>query len=273
MPGFQNDPRRSASQGLRRDIALLEALVSADAQAGGGLGVNEIARAVDRDKSQVSRALKSLAEVGVVERDPGSRRYRLGLRLFSLLARAAEARLLHLAPTYMSELVESLEETVHLCVLQGASVLTVLSESPRQGFRASGWAGRTVPAYCTSAGRVLLMDKSEGEIEDLFRGAEFEQRGPRLRVRDVEALKVEVAGLRASGFALVDEEFEGDLVGVSAPVRNANGKVIAALNVSARKGRLGDRLESAGKETLAVSEELSEVLGWRARTLSLDVPS
>jgi len=62
--------------------------------------------------------------------------------------------------------------------------------------------------------------------------------------------------------AAVDEEFEPGLVGVSAPVRDFRGAVIAAINVSAPKGRLGGHLDEAGRRTLAVARELSAKLGY-----------
>lgn len=262
-----------SSYGLSRDIGLLEALTSEEAEIRGGLGVIRVAEIVGREKSQVSRALRSLAEAGLVERDPETRQYRIGWRLFTLLARTSETRLLNVAPRYMSELVDRLDETVHLCTLQETEVLTLVSESPQHGFRGAGWVGRTVPAYCTSAGRVLLIDEERAAIEHRFSQSSFETKGPRLLVESVDALWTEVSKARAQGYALVDEEFENNLVGASSPVRNANGRIIAALNVSARKTRLGPRLESAGKETAIVAGELSEALGWRVGAPKMELPS
>ncbi|WIX77895.1 helix-turn-helix domain-containing protein [Amycolatopsis carbonis] len=71
-----------SGHGLRRDLDLLEALASTEAQRAGGLGVVRLAEVTGREKSQVSRALKALALEGVVERDPDTLRYCMGRRLF-----------------------------------------------------------------------------------------------------------------------------------------------------------------------------------------------
>src|SRR5882757_1875417 len=120
---------RHQGHGLRRDIELLEALGSAEAQRAGGLGVVRLSQLVGREKSQVSRALRALADEGVVERDPDTLEYRLGWRLFSLVARTVENRLVQAAEPVMHALSAELEETCHLCVLTGGEVLTLLSVS------------------------------------------------------------------------------------------------------------------------------------------------
>jgi DNA-binding IclR family transcriptional regulator len=71
-----------------------------------------------------------------------------------------------------------------------------------------------------------------------------------------------LAVARAQGYALVDEEFEFGLVGAAAPVRDFRGQIVAALNVSAPKFRLGERLETAGKKVKRAADELSVLLGW-----------
>ncbi len=223
----------------------------------GGLGVVRIAELIGREKSQVSRALKMLAESGLVDRDPSTLHYRLGWRFFALAARAGEQRLLSVAPPLLERLVKNLGETAHLSVLQGVEVLTILSESPPHAVKAVGWSGRTVPLYCTSSGRVLLFDHDHDAISELFSGIEFRELGPNT-VGTIGELYERVVAARAQGYALVDEEFEFGLVGTAAPVRDFRGQIVAALNVTAPKFRLGERLEEAVKEVKRAADELTE---------------
>ena len=158
---------------LRRELAILTVLGGEDAIEDGGLGVVRIADLIGREKSQVSRTLKTLAESGFVDRDAATLRFRLGWRFFALAARAGEQRLLSVAPALLELLVEDVGETAHLSVLQGVEVLTVLSESPPHAIKADGWAGRTVPIYCTSSGRALLFDHDYEAIQSLLRSVGF----------------------------------------------------------------------------------------------------
>src|SRR5262245_25093312 len=86
------------STSLARAIAVLMVLGSGECTGGEGLGVVQIARLVGKEKTQVSRTLKALAEAGLVIRDAESLRYRLGWRLFTLAATAADQQLLALTP-------------------------------------------------------------------------------------------------------------------------------------------------------------------------------
>src|SRR4028118_442744 len=163
---------------LRRELAILTVLGGEEAVEDGGLGVVRIADLIGREKSQVSRTLKTLAESGFVDRDTATLQYRLGWRFFALAARAGEQRLLVVAPPLLERLVKNLGETAHLSVLQGTEVLTVLSESPPHAVKADGWAGRTVPVYCTSSGRVLLLDHDRDTLYDFLSDVEFRELGP-----------------------------------------------------------------------------------------------
>ncbi len=251
---------------LRRELAILTVLGGEEAVEDGGLGVVRIAELIGREKSQVSRTLKILAESGFVDRDTATLRYRLGWRFFALAARAGEQRLLTVAPALLERLVENLGETAHLSVLQGTEVLTVLSESPPHAVKADGWAGRTVPIYCTSSGRALLFDHDREAVSGLLSGVEFRELRPGT-VRNVEELQESISHARERGYALGDEEFEFGLVGAAAPVRDFRGRLVASLNISAPKFRLGRRLEAAGREVKKAADELSALLGWSSDSL------
>jgi IclR family KDG regulon transcriptional repressor len=246
---------------LRRELAILTVLGGEEAVEDGGLGVVRIAGLIGREKSQVSRTLRVLAESGFVDRDTTTLQYRLGWRFFALASRVGEQRLLKVAPPLLERLVENVGETAHLSVLQGVEVLTVLSKSPPHAVKADGWAGRTVPIYCTSSGRALLFDHDQEVLFGLLSGVEFRELRPRT-VRNVEELQESIALAREQGYALVVEEFEFGLVGAAAPVRDFKGQLVAALNVSAPKFRLGGRLKSAGQEVKMAADELSALLGW-----------
>ncbi|MEU6130317.1 IclR family transcriptional regulator [Saccharopolyspora sp. NPDC047091] len=245
--------------GLRRDLELLEALGSAEAQRTGGLGVARLAVLTGRDKSQVSRALKALAEAGVVERQPDTLAYRLGWRLFSLVARTTGDRLVRSAEPVMRALSAEVEETSHLCVLREQEVLTLLSVSGHS-FRVHDWEGRGVPAPCTSAGRVLLQDVTPDELYVRF-GTELGATPPGSTVRTLPELWSRIREAARTGYAQVSEEFETGLVGVSAPVRDFRGRVVAALNLSAPAQRLADRLDAAGRATARAAARISQELG------------
>ncbi|RFA12866.1 IclR family transcriptional regulator [Subtercola boreus] len=275
-------PRRN-SAGLRRDLELLEVLGSPEAEESGGLGVVRLAELVGRDKGQVSRTLATLADAGLVARDPATLTYGLGYQLYALAARTLESRLVRQAVPFLRRVVTATHETAHLCVLRGDSVLTLSSQLSEHAFRGIAWEGVSVAAWMTSAGRVLISDWSDADIRGWYdrHGNDRAVTGPVAPVvapltglppepaaeggipliTDFESLLTEIGHIRRRGYASVDEEFEMGVVGVSAPVFDFRGNIVAAINVSAPKARLGRHLDAAGRLVSEIAEQLSAELG------------
>lgn len=273
-------PRRNSS-GLSRDIEILELLGTDDALRAGGLGVSQVAQLTGRDKAVVSRTLATLAEGGLVERDEETLRYLLGHRLYALAAHTASATLVQSSRVVLRRLVQSTRETSHLCVLRGGNVLTLLSELSPHDVRTAGWAGTTTAAWRTPSGRSLLSDWDDeslarwyddhGKDQPLVGAFEQADRDvfPVLDapppgsapVTDFDSLLIELERIREQGFALSDEELEFGVVAASAPVTDLTGRVVAAINVSAPKARIGQRLDALGAFVGRAARDLSRRLG------------
>jgi DNA-binding IclR family transcriptional regulator len=241
---------------LRRGLLVLEVLADAG-ENDAGLGVVDVARRLGVDKSQASRTLRALADHGLAERDAASRAYRLGPRVFAYAALVSERRLLRTAPPVLERLVNALGERAHLSVLDGPAVLTLLSHSPPHAVQTAGWVGRTVPAYCTAAGRALLMDHDPAALRALFDGVKLVPRAPNT-VGTLKELMVRLQEAAERGYAIADEELEPGLAAVAAPVRRFDGRIVGAVNVSGPSFRFGGaRLTEAGTEVIRGAEQLS----------------
>lgn len=277
---------RRNSSGLTRDLELLEVLSSEEAARAGGLGVVRVAELAGRDKAVVSRSLATLAEVGLLERDPATLAYRVGSRIYSLAAITAEATLAREGRAAVQRIAQMTRETTHLCVLRGGNVLTILSELSPHEFRSTGWEGVTTAAWRTPSGRVLLSDWDEGALRAWYAehghdrvilgplnpamqapGFSLLEEPPRdkARVTDFDSLLREIAVINGRGYALLEEEMEAGVVGASAPVTNYAGRVIAAINVSGPALRVGKQLDALGVHVARAAAELSAKIGGQAR--------
>lgn len=273
-------PRRNSS-GLGRDIEILELLGTDEALRSGGLGVSHVAQTTGRDKAVVSRTLATLAESGLVERDDDTLRYLLGPRLYALAAHTASTTLVHASRSILRRLVQSTRETSHLCVLRGGNVLTLLSELSPHDVRTTGWAGTTTAAWRTPSGRALLSDWDEESLARWYEDhgqdrplvGRFDQSDPSVfpvldapppgnaPVTDLASLLTELDRIREQGYALSDEELEFGVVAASAPITDFTGRIVAAVNVSAPKARIGQRLDALGVFVSRAARELSSRLG------------
>ena len=242
----------------RRLVDLLEEIATASTTDASGPTVSALARVLGRDKSSVSRQLKLLTELGLIEKgDDGS--HILGWRLFALAARAGDQRLLMLAPAVMRELVRATNERVHLTVRHQDEVLTILTEGPSRAVSAVGWVGRTVPILSTSSGRALMLDDDELEVRALVarRLGDADAAGDTPTVQ--RALE-RIVLARTTGYTVSTGEFEDGLSAVAAPVRDVHGRIIAAINVSAPAYRFDTRLQEVAPLVRRAADELSAAL-------------
>ncbi|MGW8377551.1 IclR family transcriptional regulator [Streptomyces sp. ODS28] len=199
----------------------------------GPMRVQTVAEALGKEKTQISRTLKALAEAGFAERDPRTMEYRLGWQLLALAASAGEDRLRREAPAVLRELVHRLGEPAYLTVLSGHSVVTVLTERTSRSLQAHEWIGRSSPLNCTSAGRALLLGLPESEVSALLGTGGEPLPGTEHAPRDAESVLERLRGERTRGYVVAAEEYEPGLVGVAVPVHDHRGAVAAAVNVSA----------------------------------------
>lgn len=263
--------RDDAGSSVQRSIDILELLGSPSS--GGALGVVEIARALGREKSQVSRALRLLADAGFVDREPHTRRYRIGTRLFALAAAAVDRRLRDEADRLVRRVSSQLGERVEVAQRSGTHALAIATCAPDNSLQAVGWVGRTFPLHCTAAGRCLLFDLPGADVARVLTqvgldgqaGFEGGPGAPRSLDEVLRRLDTD----RRRGWAVAEEETDHGLLAVAAPVFDASGRIVAAINASGPESRLRNRLTDAARELLAAAGELSGSLGapataWRA---------
>jgi DNA-binding IclR family transcriptional regulator len=241
-----------------RAMTALEILGEPDRE--GGLGVVELARRLGRDKGQVSRMLRGLADAGYVEREPRSARYRLGARLFALAAHAVDERLRSEADALVEREAVQIGERVEVGIRNGASCVTLATAAPDIELRTQGWVGRTVPLASSAAGRALLFDHDNDAVARLLVLGGLEGAGPAApRTLDdlLERLRVD----RRRGWVLAQQEAGSDLAAVGAPVRDATRRIVAAVTASGPRTRLDPALGTISTAVLRAASELSTALG------------
>ncbi|PVZ09646.1 IclR family transcriptional regulator [Actinomycetospora cinnamomea] len=224
------------------------------------LGVVEIARQLGRDKSQVSRLLKLLADAGYVDREPGSLRYRIGTRLFAIGATAVDRRLRDEADAAVSREAALLGERVDVGIRSGGSVMTISTAAPDSELRASGWVGRTAPLSCTATGRALLFDLDTAAIARVIVPEGLGPAGP-AAPRSLDELVSRVADERRRGWSAARHETDRGLLSLAAPVRDSGGSVVAALGVSGPESRIDPVIDEVRAAVLRAAADLSRALG------------
>ncbi|MBA2317596.1 MAG: IclR family transcriptional regulator [Euzebyales bacterium] len=233
------------SRTLGRGLAVLQALGStAD-----GCTVAELASATALDRAVLYRLLETLAGSGFVVRDGGTRRFRLGVALVELGARASRGlEVRRVAVPVMKSLVDQVGEAVCLAVRDRNDVVVVdRVEPPALFVRVGYYVGFRHPLIVGAHGRALLA---------YLGGAERE----RLAGRD-SPLAAELNATRSRGFALSKDELERGASGVAAPVLDRAGRPIASVGVVAPTARLADP-SMLGPRVHGLAVEVSRRLGF-----------
>jgi DNA-binding IclR family transcriptional regulator len=242
-----------------RGLALLHAVLAAELGPAGYPGNAHLAEQVGLDQTQVSRMLKDLAAVQLVERDEQIRGWRVGPRYFALAEAAGDRQLLVAARPLLRGLVARWHEPAWLSVRSQDTALTVEAQLSHWSSNVAANLGARLPIWCTGAGRALLLDHSEAELGRLLTDVDFIGGGPRA-ARDTAALARYNAAARAAGVVIADREFEHDVVDFSAPVRDESGGIVAAVSLAVPRFRLADR----AAEVAASVREAAQVLEVRA---------
>jgi IclR family acetate operon transcriptional repressor len=247
-------------QSVNRALRALELIAEA-----GQLGVTELGRRLGVHKATASRLVATLAERGMVERDPITEKYRLGFGLIRLAGAAmASMDLVRIARPMLEELADRTRETVNLGVLSGDAVVYIDQVTGTRSIVAVSWVGRRTPLHCTSNGKVLLANVGDAERARLL--ATPLHRETRSTVTDAATLETQLDEIRRRGYATTMEELEEGLNAVAAPIRRADGEVVAALSVSGPAFRMRPvDLPRVGRLTMEAASAISRRLGYVER--------
>lgn len=224
------------------------------------LTATEVSRLCGWPRSSAARLLSALEESGFLDRDDLTGRYRIGLRLAALGSLAVYATSLQrVARPELELLARTTGETANISVLSGTEVVNVgLVLSPRP-IKHMGWIGRRMPIHATAAGKALVAWRAD-DLSELIAGP---LRSCTARtITSPARLSEELARVRERGWSDADREYEEDLVGIGAPVRDHAGGVIACVTISAPAFRMApERMPEIGPQVRAAADRISTALG------------
>lgn len=225
-------------------------------------GVAELAQHLDLSTSTTHRLLSTLADEGVLEQDPETARYRLGLSVFDLAAAMPKQRTLHEAVLVsMTELRSRTGETVQVAVLDGREVVYVERLDSPSTVRVFTQVGRRNSAHRTSTGKVLLAHIPAQQRDRLLRGWVLEAKTPHT-ITDTALLRRELAEIRRRGYAENRHESEIGVISVAAPIRDATGYAVAALSIAGPEDRMDENRATYAEAVVVLARTVSAQMGW-----------
>jgi len=245
---------------LNKTFSVLETLLNHNAP----MSMTEISEKLDFYPSTIHRILDTLKYGGYVEQDPTNQKYQLGLKLLELgMTKLHQIDLVREATPYLKELSKKCDETVHLGVLENKNVLYLAKEETSQAIRMISYVGKTAPLHCTGLGKLLLAYLPLTERNLMLDKIEL-TRLTANTITNKKKLEEELDKIEKEGFALDRGENELDVRCIAAPVKNYQGRVIAAVSISSPSYRINEENKNhLKKELISTCNNISSHLGFK----------
>jgi IclR family transcriptional regulator, pca regulon regulatory protein len=201
-----------------------------------GLTISQLSQRTGIPRAAVRRCLLTLQKLGYVAADgdaylPCPKVLSLGQGFLSSNALAASAQ------GVLDELRDALHESCSLGVLEGDEVCYIARAETTRIMSISLRVGSRLPAYCTSMGRVLLAALPAAELQTYLGRTPLLQRTRKTVTAQSRLLQI-LDGVRRNGYAVGDQELELGLRSIAVPVRDRDGRVVAALNIGTQSARV-----------------------------------
>jgi DNA-binding IclR family transcriptional regulator len=251
----------AGTQAVLRALNLLKAFTDEKPE----WSLADLARTAGLNKTTTYRLLTALESAGLVGRNPESEAYRLGPEMIVLGGRAMRSnRLLSVSRPELERLAQQTRETATIEILAEGQVLTLdeISGSYLVGSMPS--VGSAWPVHASSTGKLLLAYLPAAELDTILQ-APLRPLTP-YTVTEVEKLCRELDQIRTQEFAVGNQELEIGFVSVAVPVRNHEGRVIAALSVGGASARLTQsKIEEILPLVRAAAGRISNRLGFKPK--------
>lgn len=207
----------------------LDVLASFDAQHR-RMSLSEIASAASLARPTARRLLLTLEELGYVRTYGGE--YELTPRVLRLgIAYSSSLGLWEVAQPHMQELVAATGESSSMSQLDGSDIVYVARAAVPKIIALRVSVGTRFPALRTSQGKVLLAALEPAALAEVLAEPSRSGLAP-TPDRDPAEIDAELRAVRARGWAVADEELAPGVRSVAVPVRNGQGQVEAAMNVT-----------------------------------------
>jgi IclR family KDG regulon transcriptional repressor len=258
-------PSPRPDKGRLSSVASAVRLLKAFSEEQVEIGISDLAKRLGVAKSTVHRLAVTMVADNMLEQNPDTGKYRLGIALFRLGSLVRQRMSIYSeARPLLRGLREKVNETMHLAVLDGSEIMYVYNLESTQAIRMRSDVGVRKPAYCTAEGQAILAFQP-AEVFDRVVRQGLPARTPQT-ITDPLALRKALDGVRARGCAIEDEESELGMRCIAAPLRNDTGEVVAAIGLGGPVSRLSKKaLVTFIPHVIETAGAISARLGHRGR--------
>ncbi len=223
---------RDFVQSLDRGFAVIRAFNELNVK----LTLSEVAQRTGLTRATARRFLLTLESMHYV--GSTGRHFFLRPKVLELgYAYLSSVSLVSVAQNHLEVLTNQLRESCSASVLDGEEIIYICRAAANRIMSVNLSVGVKLPAYSSSMGKVLLSALGKSELQEYITNSLRPKLTSHTVVGAQELLEV-LDKVREQGWAVNDEELEEGVRSVAVPVKDKDGKVIAAINVSAHASRV-----------------------------------
>lgn len=195
------------------------------------LSLSQIAEITGLDRSAVQRFTNTLVELGYLEKDTRTRRYRPAIGLIDFYYTYIVSN--RLAEIAMPRLIEASKvhgTTVNLCEPTGTEIIYTIRIPHEKAFFRATVPGRRMPAFCTAPGVAILAHRPEAEVEAILAASDMK---PMTEWTDTDPKKIRkrIAAARHNGYEISVQQSLIHEISTAAPVVDSEGRAFAAVQI------------------------------------------
>lgn len=216
--------------------------------------------------STMQRLTHTLQEIGIIDRDPGTKRFRIGPKMITMaLAVMQNLELKKVAQPLMQQTSDEIGEVVGLAALSGLEIILVeVIKTNHQVLNINMGIGANIPPHATSSGKAILAFMDESQAIKILQNSQMTKFANNT-ITSMKAYQNQLKKVRERGYSLAINENAQGFSAIAAPVRNSDGEVIAAATVMVPSARISkEKLESSfRKRIIQTANKISKALGYR----------
>ncbi len=249
----------SSVQVLDRSLKLLELVAGAD-----GAGLTDLADQSGMAPSTVHRLLTSLAGHGMVTHDAETGAWTIGVKAFEIGTAYLRFRKLGtISRPFLKQLMEGCGETANIAIEDDGDVVFISQVESHAPMRAFFRPGRRGPIHASGIGKAILSTWTDARIAALLAGRSLQHFTDKTR-DSLPLLLDDIAGIRARGWSIDDEEHTLGMRCVAAPIFDEYGEAVAGISVSGPAVRLPDeKVDALGPIVVKAAAGLTKAMGGR----------
>jgi len=245
------------NQSIERAAAVLGALGASE---NGSVRASDIARAIGLGTSTTGRLLATLESLEYVRRDPETQGYSVGRAVLELASQGLNHNPVHReSRAAAQELAHRIGLTANVGVLDDAWAIYLCHFEGSLAPKSHTMIGMRQPLHASALGKAMMLDLTEAQRRALLPEL------PRYTDHTItthDALTTDLAASASRGWCVENQELALGRFCIAAPIRNASGRIAAALSISGRVTQLRDRdMDSLAEDLIEVADRISVGLG------------